>query len=130
MPPLDKVYDYSQYGGLLVEKQDRVMTITLNAPESMNAFSAEMHHSMSRIWEDVHDDPEVNVVVSVSIQPSSRGVENVLIGAVIAPIFAAPNAATSHSVRLVTSSATRSPRRTPATSSARAKPSARALRAA
>jgi enoyl-CoA hydratase len=43
MPPLDKVYDYSQYGGLLVAKQDKVMTITLNAPESMNAFSAEMH---------------------------------------------------------------------------------------
>ncbi len=63
MPPLDKVYDYSQYGGLLVAKQDKVMTITLNAPESMNAFSAEMHYSMSRIWEDVHDDPEVNVVV-------------------------------------------------------------------
>ena len=63
MPPLDKVYDYSQYGGLMVEKQDKVMTITLNAPESMNAFSAEMHYSMSRIWEDVHDDPEVNVVV-------------------------------------------------------------------
>src|SRR5690242_2474626 len=63
MPPLDKVYDYSQYGGLLVEKQDRVMTVTLNAPESMNAFSAEMHYSMSRIWEDVQDDPEVNVVV-------------------------------------------------------------------
>ena len=63
MPPLDKVYDYSQYGGLKVEKQDKVMTITLNAPESMNAFSAEMHYSMSRIWEDVQDDPEVNVVV-------------------------------------------------------------------
>ena len=63
MSPLDKVYDYSQYGGLKVEKQDRVMTITLDAPESMNAFSAEMHHSMSRIWDDVQDDPEVNVVV-------------------------------------------------------------------
>src|ERR1700712_6043778 len=63
MPPLDKVYDYSQYGGLRVEKQNKVMTITLNAPESMNAFSAEMHYSMSRIWEDVHDDPDVNVVV-------------------------------------------------------------------
>jgi enoyl-CoA hydratase len=63
MPPLDKVYDYSQYGGLLVEKQDKVMTITLNAPESMNAFSPEKHYSISRIWEDVQDDPEVNVVV-------------------------------------------------------------------
>jgi enoyl-CoA hydratase len=49
MPPLDKVYDYSQYGGLKLEKQDKVMTITLNAPESMNAFSADMHYSMSHI---------------------------------------------------------------------------------
>ena len=39
------------------------MTIALNAPESMNAFSAEMHYSLSRIWEDVQDDPEANVVV-------------------------------------------------------------------
>jgi 1,4-dihydroxy-2-naphthoyl-CoA synthase len=63
MPPLDKVYDYGQYGGLKVEKQEKVMTITLNAPEAMNTFSAEMHYSMSRKWEDVGDDPEVNVVV-------------------------------------------------------------------
>jgi enoyl-CoA hydratase len=63
MPPIGKVYDYSVYGGLKVEKQDKVMTITLNAPETMNAFSGEMHYSMSRIWEDVQDDPEVDVVV-------------------------------------------------------------------
>ena len=63
MPPLDKVYDYSQYGGLKVEKQDKVMTITLNAPEAMNAFSAEMHYSLSRIWDDVQDDQDVHVVV-------------------------------------------------------------------
>jgi hypothetical protein len=31
MPPLDKVYDYSQYWGLTVEKQDKVTTITLSA---------------------------------------------------------------------------------------------------
>lgn len=63
MPPLDRYYDYSQYEGLKVEKQDKVMTITFNEPESMNAFSMPMHYSMSRIWEDVQDDPEVNVVV-------------------------------------------------------------------
>ena len=57
MPPLDKHYDYSQYEGLKVEKQDKVMTITLNEPEAMNAFSMPMHYSFSRIWEDVQDDP-------------------------------------------------------------------------
>jgi len=39
------------------------MTITLNAPESLNAFTGGMHNSMSRIWDDVNDDPEVHVVV-------------------------------------------------------------------
>ena len=63
MAPIDKIYDYSQYTGLLVEKKDKVMTITLNAPESMNAFSGPMHYSMSRIWDDVQDDPDVHVVV-------------------------------------------------------------------
>ncbi len=54
---------YDQYEGVLTEKRDKVLTITLNAPESMNAFSAAMHRTMSRIWDDVADDHEVNVVV-------------------------------------------------------------------
>jgi len=58
-----RAVDYSQYPGLLCEKKDKVLTITLNAPEAMNAFSAEMHRSMSRVWDDVADDAEVNVVV-------------------------------------------------------------------
>ncbi|MBN9563862.1 MAG: enoyl-CoA hydratase/isomerase family protein [Alphaproteobacteria bacterium] len=39
------------------------MTITLNAPESLNSFTGAMHNAMSRIWDDVNDDPEVHVVV-------------------------------------------------------------------
>jgi len=61
--PIDKIYDYTQYEGLLCEKKDKVLTITLNAPEAMNAFTGPMHYSMSRIWDDVQDDPEVHVVV-------------------------------------------------------------------
>ncbi len=63
MAPIDKLYDYTQYEGLLVEKKNKVMTITLNAPEAMNAFTGPMHYSMSRIWDDVQDDPGVHVVV-------------------------------------------------------------------
>ena len=55
--------DYSSYEDLLIEKDKGVMTITLNTPQTMNAFSPAMHHGMSRIWTDVHDDPEVDVVV-------------------------------------------------------------------
>src|SRR3984893_15583165 len=56
-------YDYSQYGGALVERRDKVLIITLNAPETLNAFTGPMHTSMSRIWDDVNDDPDVHVVV-------------------------------------------------------------------
>src|SRR5216683_2453594 len=56
-------YDYSQYGGILVAQQDKVLTITLNSPETLNAFTGPMHTSMSRIWDDVNDDPDVHVVV-------------------------------------------------------------------
>jgi enoyl-CoA hydratase len=57
------VYDYSQYGGVLVARQDKILTITLNSPENLNAFTGPMHTSMSRIWDDVNDDPDVHVVV-------------------------------------------------------------------
>jgi enoyl-CoA hydratase len=55
--------DYSSYEDLLIEKDNGIMTITLNAPETLNSFTAGMHNGLSRIWSDVHDDPEVNVVV-------------------------------------------------------------------
>ena len=44
-------YNYSQYGGVLVERQKKVLTITLNSPETLNAFTGPMHTSMSRIWD-------------------------------------------------------------------------------
>jgi L-asparaginase len=56
-------YDYSQFSGVLVARQDKVLTITLNAPETLNAFTGPMHTSMSRTWDDVNDDPDVHVVV-------------------------------------------------------------------
>jgi enoyl-CoA hydratase len=56
-------YDYSQYGGVLVKRDEKVLTITLNAPETLNAFTGPMHTSMSRIWDDVNDDRDVHVVV-------------------------------------------------------------------
>lgn len=55
--------DYSIYKDVQIEKKNRVMTITLNAPESLNSFTPGMHTTMSKIWDDVNDDPEVHVVV-------------------------------------------------------------------
>jgi len=48
---------------LLIDKKDGILTITLNQPESLNAFSPAMHLAMSKIWDDIQDDAEVDVVV-------------------------------------------------------------------
>ena len=39
-----------------------MLTATLNAPESLNASTGPMHNAMSRIWDDINDDPDVHVV--------------------------------------------------------------------
>ena len=36
-------YDYSQYGGVLVARH-KVLTITLNSPETLNAFTGPNAH--------------------------------------------------------------------------------------
>src|SRR5690606_34410419 len=58
-----QMVDYSIYQDVIVEKKNKVMTITLNAPESLNSLTAGMHTTIPQIWQDVNDDPEVHVVV-------------------------------------------------------------------
>lgn len=56
-------YDYSAYEDLLVTHDDGVTTITLNQPDVLNSFTGPMHRSMSKIWDDLHEDPDVRVIV-------------------------------------------------------------------
>jgi enoyl-CoA hydratase len=56
--------DYGRYTeNLVVERKDRVLRVTLNNPEALNSTTYAMHWALSRIWDDIHDDPDVNVVV-------------------------------------------------------------------
>jgi len=56
--------DYRRYTEhLAVEIRDRVLTLTLNNPEKLNANTDPMHWSLSRIWDDIDADPEVLCVV-------------------------------------------------------------------
>ncbi len=56
--------DYQRYTEhLAVEIRDRVLTLTLNNPEKLNANTDAMHWSLSRIWDDIDADPEVLCVV-------------------------------------------------------------------
>lgn len=48
---------------LLVEKQDAVATVTLNRPDAMNAFSAELRLALGQAFRELRADPEVRVAI-------------------------------------------------------------------
>jgi len=55
--------DYSRYQYIKIEKDNGLVTLTLNRPDSLNAIIAPMHHELETIWVDVSEDPEVNAVL-------------------------------------------------------------------
>jgi 2-(1,2-epoxy-1,2-dihydrophenyl)acetyl-CoA isomerase len=48
---------------ILLDKKDRIATVTLNRPEKMNAFGGLMRQELLEVLEHVAGDPEVRVVV-------------------------------------------------------------------
>jgi enoyl-CoA hydratase len=55
--------DYSHYRYILVEKDQGVARVTLNRPSALNAVNGELHQELERLWTDLGDDEEVNVIV-------------------------------------------------------------------
>ena len=55
--------DYSRYHSLSCEHQDRVLIVSLNRPEALNAINAELHTELSHIFADIALDQETHVVV-------------------------------------------------------------------
>jgi len=53
----------SDYKALLLERDGGVLTVTLNRPETLNAFDEQMDIEMSRLFLDVAEDDETRVVV-------------------------------------------------------------------
>ncbi|MBB5460420.1 enoyl-CoA hydratase [Paraburkholderia sp. Cpub6] len=51
------------YQALLLEREGGVLTVTLNRPETLNAFDEQMDIEMSRLFLDVAEDVETRVVV-------------------------------------------------------------------
>ena len=55
---------YSEYQHLLFErKDDGILLVTINRPEVLNATNNRLHWELSRVWLDIADDDETNVVV-------------------------------------------------------------------
>src|SRR5579863_6607685 len=55
---------YGEYQHLQFErKDDGILLITINRPEVLNATNARLHWELSRVWLDIADDDETNVIV-------------------------------------------------------------------
>ena len=52
-----------EYETLLIDKQDTILTITLNRPERLNAVNYAMHEELPDVFARVGQDPEVSAVV-------------------------------------------------------------------
>lgn len=48
---------------ILYEQKDRVVTITINRPDAMNAIDRETHNELIDAWIRFRDDPEAWVAI-------------------------------------------------------------------
>lgn len=55
--------DYSKFKSLLVSKDSKIATVTMNRPDALNAVSPELHHDLEHIWPVLEEDSEVNVII-------------------------------------------------------------------
>ena len=55
--------DYSSYRTIIVEKANKVATITLNRPDRLNAIGDGMHEELEHVFGQLNDDSEVNAVI-------------------------------------------------------------------
>ena len=54
---------YDGYRTILAERRGRLLVLTLNRPEALNAVNAELHTELSRVFTDTRRDPECDVVL-------------------------------------------------------------------
>jgi enoyl-CoA hydratase len=55
--------DYDRYRYLTTARSGRILTVTLNRPERLNAVNAEFHEELRDIWLDIGNDYEADVIV-------------------------------------------------------------------
>lgn len=54
--------DYSKYQFIAVDRKEKVLSLTLNRPDRLNAITPTMHTELTRIFRDVQNDDAVDVI--------------------------------------------------------------------
>jgi enoyl-CoA hydratase len=54
---------FENYEAITFSREGRILTITLNQPEKLNASNATMHSELARVFSDAQEDQESDVVV-------------------------------------------------------------------
>jgi enoyl-CoA hydratase len=57
------VKSFSDYEAITFSREGRILTVTLNRADTLNAVNAKLHAELARVFTDVQRDPESDVVV-------------------------------------------------------------------
>ncbi len=55
--------EFNDYETIKFDRSDRVLTVTFNLPETMNAVSAKLHSEMSRLFYDLQTDKGSDIII-------------------------------------------------------------------
>lgn len=54
---------FDDYQTLRFSREGRILTITMNLPDTLNAMNGQLHAEMSRVFIDANEDPDSDIVV-------------------------------------------------------------------
>ena len=54
---------YDMFTHLLIQIEDRIATVTINRPETLNAINVEVHRELEQIWGVIDSDPDIDAVI-------------------------------------------------------------------
>ena len=68
---------FSDYEAITFSREGRILTVTLNRADTLNAVNAKLHEELARVFTDVQRDPESDVVVEGDYQAGVNAAQGV-----------------------------------------------------